>query len=86
MASYQDIDTRLREVEAKISFTMKAFAVMRQSPIIGGPPQRMCLLDLYREAVGMTFDGVSSQVDTLDSPPAPVEAGVEAHAAAEVGA
>lgn len=53
MASYQDIETRLRSVEDRLDFTMKAFAVQRieKSKIIGGGDTvvNKSLLDLYRE-------------------------------------
>lgn len=55
MASYQDIESRLRVVEDKIDFTMKAFAVQRteRSAILGGNDRVVTkhLLDLYRETV-----------------------------------
>lgn len=54
--SYQDIETRLRTVEEKIDFTMKAFAVQRveRSPIVGSKRTvtTRSLLDLYRDMKG----------------------------------
>jgi hypothetical protein len=58
MASYQDIDTRLRTVEAKINFAMNAVKVAQASPIVGGPPHVVSLLDIYLESLraNLTLD------------------------------
>jgi hypothetical protein len=49
MPSYQDIETRLQQVERKIDHIMKAFSVIVPSKIEGGEPQKLTMLDLYLE-------------------------------------
>lgn len=60
--SYQDIETRLRGVEAKLDFTMRAFAVqqMEQSRVDPSKqvPIQRSLLELYEDIV-RTGDGVA---------------------------
>lgn len=49
MASYQDIDTRLKVLEDKVDFTMKAFSVQRKSKTLPTRITVINLLDVYRE-------------------------------------
>lgn len=62
MPSYQDIEARLRSVEARLDFTMRAFAVQQMEPSRLDPskqvPVQKSLLDLYREIV-TSGDGVA---------------------------
>lgn len=76
MASYQDIETRLRTVEAQLEFVMRSFTVNRtkESKLIGFPPQTEVrnLLDLYREFVAapaMVIPGfIPDPNDSTDEP------------------
>jgi hypothetical protein len=53
MASYQDIETRLRVVEDKIDLVMKSFQITKQyqHPLVPGKvvQETKSLLDVYRE-------------------------------------
>mgnify|MGYP001606875618 CR=1 FL=1 len=48
MASYQDIETRLQQVERKVEFVMKAFAVVEQGNPFARPHT---LLDEYYKSL-----------------------------------
>lgn len=50
MASVQEMETKLAQVERKIDFAMKAIKLMQQSPLMGMPPRVVSLLDLYIES------------------------------------
>lgn len=47
--SYQDVESRLRSVEDKIDFTMKAFAVQRKTKTLPERVEVVTLLDVFRE-------------------------------------
>ena len=57
MASYQEIESRLRTVEGLLEFVSEAIKVGRQSPIVGAPPTVVSLKQLYQEskAAGLTI-------------------------------
>ena len=50
MASYQDIETRLRTVEDKLNFAMNLIRVAQQSFLEGFPPRVVSLNDMYIES------------------------------------
>ena len=53
MASYQDIDTRLKVIEDKVDFLLRSFTVTRQERSVLDPSkvivQTQTLADVYRE-------------------------------------
>jgi hypothetical protein len=49
MASYQDIETRLRVVEDKLDFVMEQLAMVQQPKIFGAPARRLTMKQLYQE-------------------------------------
>lgn len=57
MASVQEMETKLAQVERKIDFAMKSIKLMQQSPLVGMPPRVVSLLDLYTESqrAGLTI-------------------------------
>lgn len=65
MASYQDIDSRLKVVEDKIDFVMKAFTVTKREPSIISPGQFITqtkdLLSIYREARALGAQLISTE-------------------------
>lgn len=58
MASYQDLETRVKTLEDRVEFIMQAIRIGRASPIVGAPPIVMSLFDLYMESrkAGLTID------------------------------
>ena len=66
MASYQEIDTRLKTVEDKIEFVMQAIKVGQAPTIVGAPPRIMSLLDLYTESrkAGLVIDSTPAEEAT----------------------
>lgn len=72
MASYQDIDTRLKVIEDKVAFILKSFTVTRQEQSILDPSKVLVttqtLGDVYREltsrgAIIAPFPASKEQVD-----------------------
>ena len=58
MASYQDLEVRVKTLEDKIDFVMQAIRIGRPSALVGMPPIVMSLFDLYSESkrAGLTID------------------------------
>lgn len=50
MASYQDIETRLRVIEDMVVFVMDLIRIAQQSPLVGMPPTVVSLKDMYTES------------------------------------
>ena len=50
MASVQEMETKLSQLERKVDFVMKAIRVAQQSPLVGMPPRVSSLFDLYLES------------------------------------
>lgn len=68
MASYQDIEVRLQQVERKLDFVMKAMAFPRKEGIIAPKIVVRSLLDLYLEKQGA---GLGEPITEIVEPPAP---------------
>jgi hypothetical protein len=52
--SYQELETRIKQLERMLAFTMNSFQTIIPSKIIGGQPQRLTMLDLYYEDAART--------------------------------
>ena len=50
MASVQEMETKLAQLERKLDFVMNVIRVGQPSPLVGMPPRVMSLLDLYLES------------------------------------
>jgi len=70
MASYQDLETRMRVVEAKIDLVMKSFQITKryEHPLVPGQviEERKSLLDVYHELNhhGITVENPPPMVNT----------------------
>lgn len=58
MASYQDLEVRVKTIEDKLDFVLNAIRIGQPSKIIGAPPIVMSLFDLYIESkrAGLTIE------------------------------
>ena len=63
MASYQEIDSAVKQLDRKLNFVMNAIRVAQQSAIVGAPPRVLSLLDLYQESqtAGLTIDTTAAE-------------------------
>lgn len=84
MASYQDIEIRLKVVEAKIDFALRTFAVTRsyEHPLMPGKVinEQKTLLDIYHEAnsLGMSIaDVVKPDIEPTTTTVDPLAAATE---------
>ena len=50
MASVQEMETKIAQLERKLDFVMNVFRISQPSPLVGMPPRVMSLFDLYLEA------------------------------------
>ena len=57
MASSQELETKIAQLERKLEFVMNAIRVGQPSPLVGMPPRVLSLLDLYTESqrAGLTI-------------------------------
>ena len=66
MASYQDLEVRVKTVEEKIDFIMNSMRMAAESTIVGAPPKILSLLDLYLASknAGLRVVTTEEQYDT----------------------
>ena len=50
MSSYQQVETKLAQIERQLEFVMKAIRIAQPSVLVGMPPKVLSLLDLYHES------------------------------------
>lgn len=75
MASYQDLESRIAQLERMIRFTMKSFTVTRREGIIAPKIVTRTMLDLYYNAQGAGLQDIPVDIieEPADAPPAPAE-------------
>ena len=72
MASYQELETRLTQLQRMVEFVMKSISLAQPSPLVGAPPKVVSMFDLYHAA---NQAGVSIDADPIPSQEAPVAEG-----------
>ncbi len=50
MASIQELESKVLQLERMLVFVMNSFATVSPSRIIGGEPTKLTMLDMYYEA------------------------------------
>lgn len=70
MASYQEIETRLGQVERLLEFISKAIQIAQPSPLAGMPPRVTSMFDLFHAA---NQAGLTIESSPVPEEPAPAE-------------
>ena len=72
MASYQEIETKVDQVQRMVEFVMKSISIAQPSPLAGLPPRVVSMFDLYHAT---NQAGVSIDAAPIPSQEAPVSEG-----------